>query len=371
MEIIGVVAEYNPFHNGHLYHLNKIKELYPQSLIIVVVNGYFMQRGEISVLTKADKTKIALDYGADLVLELPFVFGSQSADNFAYYSIKILNNMRITKLVFGSECNDVQLLKKIADEQLNNPQYQENVSRYLKEGINYPTALAKALNNSADLNAPNDLLGISYIKAISKVNPQIEAVTIARTNDYHDLTSNEKIISASNIRKKITEKEAVSKYLPAYSQALIIDGNYENLFTYLKYRILSDDISQYLTVDEGIENRIKQQLAKVNNFPDLIKAIKTKRYTYNKISRMLIHILIGFTKSDHHNCALTYTKVLGFNQQGQKYLNAIKKAILINLKVDKNSPQYQYEIRASQIYDLIQGTNTLAFELSNKPLKKD
>ena len=120
MDVIGIIAEYNPFHNGHLYHINKIKEMYPNSLIILVVNGYFLERGQISIESLKSKTEIALEYNVDIVIELPFIFGSNSADIFSDASIELLNEMGVNKIIFGSECNDVKKLKKLAEEQLNN-----------------------------------------------------------------------------------------------------------------------------------------------------------------------------------------------------------------------------------------------------------
>ena len=142
MEIIGVIAEYNPFHNGHLYQINKIRELYPDSIIIVVLNGYFLQRGEMSILSKEEKTKLALDYGVNIVVELPFVFGCQAADIFANTSIKLLNELKITKLIFGSESDNIHTLEQIAKKQINS---ELDIKKYLDEGMNYPTAFKNAL----------------------------------------------------------------------------------------------------------------------------------------------------------------------------------------------------------------------------------
>ena len=165
MKVIGIIAEYNPFHKGHLYHINKIKEMYPDSLIIAVVNGYFMQRGEISVLSKEDKVKIALDNNIDVVMELPYVYGTQAGDIFGYQAVKILNELKIDILCFGSESNDIDLLTKIADIQLHDKEYEIRVKEYLDEGVNYPTATSKALYELTNIkiDKPNDLLALSYI----------------------------------------------------------------------------------------------------------------------------------------------------------------------------------------------------------------
>ena len=364
MEVIGIICEYNPLHNGHVYHIQKIKEMYPDSLIILVLNGYFLERGEISVLTKEDKTKVSLESGIDIVLELPFIYGTQSADTFAETSIKILNNFHARRIIFGSESNDVNILIKLAEKQLSG-NYDELVKKYLSDGINYPTALAKALEIEFDFQ-PNDLLGISYAKAIIKNKFDIKIETIKRTNSYHDITSNETIVSASNIRKKLYSKEDIFKYIPAYTQKYIIQPNKEMYFKLLKYKINTDNnLNEYLDVDEGIEYRLLKYINKSNNLDEFINYIKTKRYTYNKLNRMFIHILTSLKKED--NSTLSYIKILGFNKKGQDYLNKLED-LEISTTVNKDSIEYLYEVRASLIYDLINDTNTYLFEQKNKPV---
>ncbi len=363
MEVIGIIAEYNPFHNGHLYHINKIKELYPDSLIILVLNGYFLERGNISILSKEAKTKIALNNHIDIVLELPFVYGTQSADTFAYESIKLLNKFNCTKLVFGSESNDVTLLQDIVNKQ-NNNEYDELVKTYLDQGLNYPTALAKALKVNEDIFKPNDLLGISYIKAIKETKSNIVPITIKRTNDYHDLNSNDEIISADNIRNKIIDNEDITPYLPNDIKPLINTIDQNKLFELLKVKIITEkDLSIYLDVDEGIENRLKKQIVNANNFTEYINLIKTKRYTINKINRMLIHVLIGFTKADKNLLENNYLRILGFNEAGKKYIKALKVK-----ETYKNSNVYNYELIASYLYSIITNTNTCEFDQKNKPI---
>ena len=174
MKSVGIICEYNPFHNGHLYHLQKVKELYPNYIIILVLNGYFLERGDISIISKKDKTTIALMEGIDIVVELPFVFGTQSADIFANTSISILEKLRCEYVVFGSECNNLELLHKITDYTINNKdEYNNKVKEYLSTGVNYPTALARAININFEFK-PNDLLGISYLKSIKSNNYKIK-----------------------------------------------------------------------------------------------------------------------------------------------------------------------------------------------------
>ena len=369
MHKIGLICEYNPFHNGHLYMINEIKKKYPDSILICILNGYFTERGNISIISKEDKTKIALNYGIDIVLELPYVYGTQSADIFAYQSIKILNNYGIDTLVFGSESNDINTLNKIVDLQYD-PEYDLKVQELLENGINYPTAMAKALNIDFEFK-PNDLLGISYIKAIREINNNIKPITIKRTNDYHDIELDNEIVSASNIRERINNKEDISKYLPSLVLNYINNINYSKLYNLLKFKILTDkDLSIYLDVDEGIEYRILKYINESNNIDELISNIKTKRYTYNKINRMLTHILVGFTKKDNEKLILDYTKILGFTPKGQEYLNKIRKDLNITSNINKESIIYQYELKVSYIYEQVCNKELNNFDNKNIPVIK-
>lgn len=370
MEIIGIVGEYNPFHNGHKYHINKIKEMYPDSIIILVLNGYFLERGEISIESVETKTKLSLKNGIDIVIKLPFIFGSNSADIFSDAAMELLNIMGVTKIIFGSECNDIDLLKKLAKRQVDN-EYNDSVKEYLDMGYNYPTALNKAIGTG--IFTPNDLLGLSYIKSILKNNYKIEPISIKRTNDYHDTLSNNFIISASNIREKIKNNIDIKSYIPDNSK--INEINYDLYFQLLKYKILNDDnLSDYLTVDEGIDNRLKKVINKCKNIDDLIKYIKTKRYTYNRINRMFIHILIGLKKCDKLKCTNNeFIRLLGFSEMGRIYINKIKKDITIpiitSLK-DINSIIKDYEVKEYSIYNLLVSDDVISFETSHKPIKE-
>lgn len=368
MKIIGLIAEYNPFHNGHMYQIDKIKELYPDSIIILILNGYFLERGEISIESKEVKTSLALKYGVDLVIELPFVFGSNSADIFADASLELLNYLHIDLLIFGSECDDVNVLKNAALKQLEKS-FDKTLKEYLDQGLNYPTALNKAIG--IDIKSPNDLLGVSYIKAIIKNNYNITPVTIKRTNSYHDTLSNSKIISATNIREKIKKGVDIAPFIP---EGKINKIDEDLLFKLLKYRIITEDISIYLTVDEGIDNRIKKVINEVDDIASLINAIKTKRYTYNRIMRMFIHILIGLKKSDKEIITRNeYIRILGFNNKGSKYLNSIKKDIdlpLVAKFTNVTSIIKDYELKSALIYQMLTKDDVMTFEYSNKPIKE-
>ena len=360
MNIIGIVCEYNPFHNGHMYQINEIKKKYKDSIIIVVCSSSFTQRGNLSLLNKWDKTKIALLNNVDIVLELPYVYTVQSSDIFAEFAINILNE-----------------LINSAKVQLNNTNFNTLVQKYLKDGINYPTALNNALKDlkCSPINTPNDLLGVSYIKTILENNYNIKIDTIKRTNDYHDINSNDEIVSASNIRNKILNNEDYKHMVPSITYEILKNKKQNNkYFEYLKYKIISEsNLDKYLDVDEGLSTRIKESINKSNTLEELIQNIKTKRYTYNKISRMLNHILCSFTKEEKNNTKdLEYLRILGFSNIGKEYLNKIKKDITTPIlnKYDTSYEALKIEKRVSEIYSLIY-EDIMDKEIKNKPIKKD
>lgn len=377
-QIIGIIGEYNPIHLGHIYQINKIKKTYPNSLIILITNTAFTERGDVSILNKWDKTKISLENNIDLVVELPFPYATQSADIFANGALKILNYLKINILVFGSESNEIDKLSNIAKTQLTNKNYQEKVKDYLKTGINYPTALSKAIKDilGYTISEPNDLLGISYIKEIIKNNYPIIPITIKRIGSYYETETTTNIASASLIRKKIQENQSISQYIPNNTEKYLYKNlTLENYFPYLKYKIMSeDDLSIYQTVDEGIENRLKKEILNTNSWQELIEKVKTKRYTYNKINRMLVHILTSFTKEESKKIKIDYIKILGFNTSGRNYLNQLKKEIKIPIitSYQKNFSQtLDLEHRASSIYYLPINQKFILNEYNKKPIIKD
>jgi len=328
MQKIGIICEYNPFHNGHLYHLNYIKKNFPDALIILVMSGEFTERADISILTKWEKTEIALHYGVNLVVELPFDFACQSADLFAYGAIRILNYLKVDKIIFGSESNNINKLKDLAKKQLDSNYYLD-VKNYLKDGDNYPLAMAKALDD-INFNTPNDILGLAYVREIIKNNYNIEPITIKRTNDYNSLDLNNNISSATAIREALKKNEDIKNYVPEKVYPYLQDNIpvLDNYFKYLKYRIINEqeDIIKYHGVDDKILPRIINNINDAFSFDELITKIKTKNYSYNRIKRMLIYILIGFKKDDM-NKDINYIRILGFDNKGQEYLNKLKKEI--------------------------------------------
>lgn len=379
MKVIGVIAEYNPFHLGHLHQINEIKNKYPDSIIIVVVSSCFTQRGDVSVINKWNKTKICLDNNIDIVLELPFLYATQSADIFAKGAVSILNKMGIDTLVFGTETDDISKLKEMAKLQLTSNEYENVVKSYLDKGYNYPTSLSKSIMDilGYEINKPNDLLALSYIKQVMLINKDIDIVNIKRTNDYHGKDIDSNIVNASLIRECLINNKDISNFIPNYN----IDYLYKDLcinkfYDFLRYQINNniDSLDKFLTVDEGIENRIKKYINSSDNWNELVNSIKTKRYTYNKINRMLIHIMCGLTKDEIKNLDIDYIRVLGFNVNGRNYLNKRKKDIDVKIVTnykDNISRLFDLEYRINYIYSLVVDKELIKKEFSHNPIIKD
>lgn len=379
MNVIGVIAEYNPFHLGHLYQIEKIREKYSDAIVIAVVSSCFTERGDVSIMNKWDKTRVCLDNGIDLVVELPFFFATQSSDIFAKGAVSILNMLGIDTLVFGSESDDVILLKNIAKMQLYDEDYNRIVKEYLSLGFNYPTSLSKAIKDKlgSEINKPNDLLALSYVKQVMLINDNINVVSIKRTNDYHGKDIDGDIVNASLIREYFRNGIDITSYIPSYDTKLLYQGiSMESFYPYLRLMIINniDNLSCFLDVDEGIENRIKKYIYRSDSFDKLVKSIKTKRYTYNRINRMLLHILVNLKKDDVKNIDIDYVRVLGFNTVGRNYLNKIKKEIEFRIVTNyKNniSNLFDLEYRVSCIYGLIVDESLIYKEISHNPIILD
>lgn len=352
MNSVGIICEYNPFHNGHLFHLNKVKKLFPNETIVLIMSSSFLQRGEASIINKWDKTKIALTYGIDLVIELPFAFSTQSSDIFAKGSIELLKHLKIKNLVFGSESNDLNLLNKIANIKLSS-KYNNLIKEKIKEGISYPSSVSYAIKKitKKEIKNPNDILGVNYITEIKKQNASIKPLTIKRINNYHSLKL-EKLASATSIRKGLKENINIKKYVPLETFKLLNNPRFTNdYFPFLKYKILTEDnLNIFQTVDEGIENRIKKHINSASTLEDLVIKVKNKRWTYNRLMRMFTHILCNFKKEDAKKWKnIEYIRVLGFSKKGQQYLNFIKKDLTLPIvtnysKINNKMLSFEYKV---------------------------
>lgn len=347
--VVGIIAEYNPFHNGHAYHLEKAKELAKADYVIAVISGNFVQRGNVSLINKWDKANMALAEGADLVIELPTVYSISSAENFAYGAIKILNSLNIVDYIaFGTELDDINILDKCADILYKEPQKFVNLLNHeLSKGLSFPKARENALlmylndirTYSNVLSSPNNILAIEYLKALKKLRSHITPISIKRKNaGYNDLEITNNFASATAIRKKIIDNKpaGLSKLMPANSYRILYNSiqkghfvkdikSFEKEILYVLRKMSIKEISNLPDVSEGLEHAIKNTANSCNTIEEFMNIIKTKRYTNTRIQRILLYALLGITKDDMKNSTKVqpYIRVLGMNKKGKDLISVI------------------------------------------------
>lgn len=333
MKITGLIVEYNPFHNGHLYHINKAKELTNPDVLVAITSGNFNQRGDISIINKFDKTKAALENGIDLVVELPYIYTTQNAYVFGSKAVDILNKLNTNYLVFGSETNNLEELKKYAQLEVD----VTRLKQLMHDGNSYPKSYG-LLSSSL---YPNDMLAVTYLKALANTN--IEPISIQRTNDY--LSQDLDIISsATAIRKAVKDNLDISKTTPIKINDPIFN---EDLYPYIRNILFthsSEQLSKIFLVSEGIENLLKDNAIKYDNYEDFINNSVSRRYTRSRIQRILLQIANNITKNEVS--ALpdnNYIRVLGFNNKGQELLKSLKEDVNIVTQF-KNIPEAYKDI---------------------------
>ena len=319
MIITGIIAEYNPFHNGHLYHINKTKELTNPDLLVCVCTGNYNQRGDISIINKFDKAKLALENGVDLIVELPYIYTVQNGYVFGSKAVELLKLLKVNNIVFGSETNNLEELKKYSELEVD----VTRLKQLMHDGNSFPKAYGLL---SASLY-PNDMLAVTYLKALKDSN--ITPYSIQRTNSYHSKQL-DIICSATAIRNAIKEKRDIADTTSAIiNEPVFIDDLYPFLRNIL-FTMDSKDLANIFLVSEGIENMLKENAIKYDNYPDFINACVSRRYTKSRIQRILLHIINQIKKQDVENLKeLDYIRVLGFNSKGQKYLKEIKDEVNI------------------------------------------
>ena len=354
--VLGIIAEYNPFHNGHLYHLIQSKKMSGSDYTIAIMGGNFTQRGDVSLVDKWSKAEMALLGGVDLVIELPTLYAVSSAENFADGAIKILDSLKIVDSVsFGSETKDINTLDRIADVLYNEPrEYKTLLSHELSKGLSFPKARENALLMYLNdvrrfaniLSSPNNILGIEYLKALRKYKSHIRPICIPRVGAGHnDLTSsnNKNIASATALRNYVTAKKYDSlefrRLLPISSYSVLKDnikkGHIVNGITAFEKEILYnlrkmsiEEIANLPDVSEGLEYALKNAANSCNSIVELLNIVNSKRYTKTRISRILVYALLGITKKDMQLSKNTfpYIRVLGFNENGKQLLSMISEA---------------------------------------------
>jgi len=364
VKVTGIIGEYNPFHNGHLYHLNKARQITDCDLLIAVITGNYNQRGDVSIINKFAKTKAALDHGIDLVVELPYIYTLQNAYVFGSKSVEILNRLKINDLVFGSETNNLDELKKYAELEIDVTRLKE----LLHDGNSYP----KSYGLLAGSLYPNDILAITYLKALKNTN--INPISIQRTNDYHS-TDLDVIASASAIRKAIKQGKDISKATPITIDEPVYN---EQLYPYIRSLLITSDINDlknYFMVNEGIENMLKANAIKYDNYDEFVKNCVSRRYTRSRITRILMHIANQIKKEDVANLPDNdYIRVLGFNSLGQQYLKQIKDEVKIVTQF-KNIPEpyKSIEYKVNNLYATLykDSITYMKRELQGPVIKKD
>lgn len=367
MRITGVVSEYNPFHKGHEYQLKTAKEKTACDGVVVVMSGNFVQRGEPAIIDKYRRAEAAVYGGADLVIELPVPFSFQNAEMFANAAIKELKKIPVSSLSFGCESENVELLRSIAAVQLN-PGFGIEIKKEMDKGLSYPRALTnvvvKLLGPDAQdvISSPNNVLAIEYIKSTMRHNLNCDFAPVKRIGKAHnDATVSGSYDSATAIRKSIlsgssvhinslTKKsnEAINSFYNEF-KGLNNMNNYLDIIYYKILELGADGLNDIYEVSEGLNNKIYENVFKYTNVDDFIMSLKSKRYTYSKLRRMLLNILLDVKKNDIKLFMLTnvtnYIKVLGFNDVGRDIIRYVKSngTAVINRYSDYNKNGIQSE----------------------------
>lgn len=398
MKILGLIVEYNPFHNGHLYHLKRSIEKTNATHSIAVMSGNFLQRGEPALFDKYKRAEIAVSNGVDLVVELPTLFACQSAELFANGAITLLNSLNcVDSICFGSEEGDIDILSEISKALVCEPkEFKFLLKQYLDEGLLFATARSKALcdylisNNIFDnldkekldsiLSSSNNILGVEYIKSLLRLKSNIKPFTITRIQaSYNCEAINSEICSATAIRKSLKDYnniDNISSVVPNKTFNILSDAintNFNPMFDEVYFETIRelvirdlDILNNYFDVNEGIENKIYKSIFTCNNLSELEQMVKSKRYTLTKIKRILNNILLGITKDDMQMVKdlnkMPYVRVLAFNHKGREIIKQIKlnsDIKIINKFSDVNfndneifKTLIKYDIKATNIYNI-------------------
>lgn len=396
MKAVGLVTEYNPFHNGHLYHLNKAMELTGADISVAVMSGDFVQRGELAVLDKYTRASMALNSGVNLVVELPVNYAVSSAESFAAGALKVLDYIKADSIAFGSESGNIERLSKLAHILCDNEDtlYKE-ISKYTANGISYAAARQKVVEKLTDkdtasmLTSSNNILAVEYLKAIIKNNYAIKPYTIKRQgDDYNDTDIRSDYASATALRGNL-KADNISKYIPVKAGLILSSNtNYiysdditEALFTRLldilfassyDKNVFIENVMKYPDVNKEIAGRLYKSAmdmitrtvphragSKDNeafSFGSLCEHIKTKEVPLSRIKRALVRITLGLDKKHMEKYSnAPYIRVLGFDKKGQEYLSYIRKTVEVPLitKTADYKEMLLDDIHAANIYNMI------------------
>jgi len=357
VKVLGLVTEYNPFHNGHHYHVEKSAELSGCDYTVAVMSGHFLQRGEPALFDKWLRGKMAVHGGVDLVIEIPTPYSCSTAEFFAYGAVQLLNGTGVvTDLVFGSEAGKIDDLRLIGELLSDPPKSLENrIKTEMKHGLLYPVARRIALEDHFSQSAkrkalgellrnPNNILGIEYMKALHQTRSSIRGHTIQRVQSrYHDKTFHENIASATAIRHHMetgSPLKELRSVVPATTYTAILEGielglgpvsisSFEQILLALLRRTTGEELSLFFDVEQGLENRILKSANRCSSIEALLSEVKSKRYTYTRLQRILMHVLLDLKKTDYtlfqEQGGPQYLRLLAFNHKGRELLKIMKK----------------------------------------------
>ncbi|WP_420974347.1 nucleotidyltransferase [Bacillus thuringiensis] len=370
--------------------MQQTKKLTQSDIIIAVMSGPFLQRGEPALISKWYRTKMALANSVDLVVELPYVFATQKAETFANGAISILNALRVSEICFGSEDGQIKNFYNTISVQKNEEEtFNCLVKQFMDAGNSYAKATSDAFShiltseNNIDMSQPNNILGFQYMKAILSQNSSIQAQTIQRfASHYHDETFNDQYIaSATSIRKQLFSEEgsfttiepflpqATTSLLANYKQNYGILHNWEQYFSFFKYKLMTmspGDLRHIYEIEEGLEHRILSKIQNSSSFYSFMEALKTKRYTWTRLQRACTHILTNTTKEEIRSANIEqhapYIRLLGMSQKGQTYLSKKKKKI--ELPILTHTKTFDHAA-----LDIEKKANSVYFSIMHEPLR--
>ncbi|WP_414052775.1 tRNA(Met) cytidine acetate ligase [Macrococcus animalis] len=348
MKSIGIICEYNPFHNGHKYHIEQIKKNYPNAYIVAIMSGQFVQRGEPAFINKFIRTEMALDY-VDLVVEIPLFYAASYADDFARGGITIAKSLGLEGLSFGSESGKLATFDiKLAQPTIND----------IRTGAAYPKLMDKGLKS-------NDILAQSYMKAKNEIYSALKLIPVKRySNEYLEVELTGSISSATAIRKNYFYGVAIENTMPR-SELIHHPVRWEDYYFLLKYRILSMEISELAeiyTMYEGLENRLKKVIGEADTFDALINKMVSKRYTRSRIQRLLVYVLLNIKEYDVSRLKeISAVRVLGMNDVGREFIKTIDSTEVVTNVNKKTRNYFEIEIKATEIYNLISGSKMTDF----------
>lgn len=383
MKITAIISEYNPFHNGHKYLIKKSRQN-GSTHIIAVMGGNFLQRGNCAVLDKYYRAKAAVMGGVDLVIELPQIYAAASAEKFAFGAVQTLEKCGCTdELSFGAECGDISRLNRAANIITKNDEVQILCKQYIKQGYSHPRAMQAAVeellqdgdNLSEILKSPNNTLAVEYIRTLKSLNSSITPFAVKRVGAMHDSSVIENnFASASNIREMLLNSDnSYKEYVPNTTAEIIeecikngecpaVFGNNDRGILTVLRRMTKEDFAEIPDVTEGLENRLVKAVREQNSVSDIIKAVKCKRYTHARLSRIIACAYLGITK-DISILAPKYIRVLAFNDRGTDILKLMKKSAALPVVMslakdikkldDLGRRMIEIDLRASDLYGVL------------------